>query len=82
MHIKLTSQEKGALEARHRKERDRRVADRIKAVLLSAEGWSITQIAQALRIHVETIRTHLHEYEESQKLKPENGGSVSKLDDV
>ena len=82
MHIKLTSQEKGALEARHRKERDRRVADRIKAVLLSDEGWSITQIAQALRIHVETIRTHLREYEESQKLKPENGGSVSKLDDV
>lgn len=80
MKIGLTLEEKTALEAQHRKERDRRVADRIKAILLSDEGWSMAQISQALRIHLETVRTHLQEYETLQKLKPENGGSASKLD--
>lgn len=78
--IELTSPEKRLLEEQHRKTRDGRIRDRIKAVLLSAEGWSMEQISQALRIHLETVRTHLQEYDASQKVKPENGGSVSKLD--
>lgn len=79
MQIILTSQEKMSLESLHGQTRDRRVADRIKAVLLSADGWSMEQIAQALRLHLETVRTHLKEYAASQKLKPANGGSQSKL---
>jgi transposase len=82
MKIRLSPEEKTALEVRHGKERDGRVRDRIKGVLLSAEGWSMAQISQALRIHLETVRTHLQEYEQSQKLKPENGGSIGKLDVV
>lgn len=78
--IVLTSAEKQALEARHRKERDKRVCDRIKAVLLNSEGWSADQISQALRLHVETARRHVSDYEATQKLKPENGGSESFLD--
>ncbi len=35
----------------HDIERDSRVCDRIKAVLLASEGWSQTMISQALRIH-------------------------------
>ena len=38
MEITLTPQEKFDLEIQHKKERDRRVADRIKAVLLCSEG--------------------------------------------
>ena len=78
--MELTSQEKTSLEEQHRKTRDGRIRDRIKAVLLSSEGWSMAQISQALRIHLETVRTHLQEYAASKKVKPENGGSVSKLD--
>ena len=47
--ISLTLEQKIALEARHTKARDGRERDRIKAVLLRSEGWSIANIAQALR---------------------------------
>ena len=79
MRIELTIKEKEELESQHRKERDRRVADRIKAVLLNAEGWTQKQIAQALRIRYETVQDHLNDYLKSKKLKPENGGSTSHL---
>jgi len=80
MKIALPLKEKEELELQHRKERDRRVADRIKAVLLNAEGWTQKQIAQALRIRYETVQDHLNDYKDSKKLKPENGGSQSDLD--
>jgi transposase len=79
MNITLTESEKEDLEYRHRKERDRRVADRFKAILLSAEGWTQKQIAQALRIRYETVQNHLNDYRNHKKLKPENGGSESRL---
>ena len=77
MKIELTVREKEELESQHSKERDRRVADRIKAVLLTAEGWTQKQIAQALRIRYETVQDHLNDYQKSKKLKPGNGGSLS-----
>ena len=43
-------------------ERDRRVCDRIKAVLLASEGWSLTMISQALRIHESTVARYLSDY--------------------
>ncbi len=79
MKIELTVREKEELESQHSKERDRRVADRIKAVLLTAEGWTQKQIAQALRIRYETVQDHLNDYQKSKKLKPGNGGSMSHL---
>jgi DNA-binding NarL/FixJ family response regulator len=39
----------------HRLERDRRVADRIKAVLLSDDGWTYKEIAKALFLDEQTI---------------------------
>ena len=50
MKIILSKSEKEELELLHKSERDRRIADRIKAVLLRSEGWSQVEIAQALRI--------------------------------
>ena len=77
--IKLSEETKKILEARHRKERDGRIKDRIKAVLLKDEGWTYKQIAQALRIHELTVSEHLDDWEKEEKLKPNNGGSESKL---
>ena len=54
------------------------MCDRIKAVLLKSEGWTNRTIAQALRIHEETVRQHLTDWITDEKLKPENGGSSSK----
>jgi IS30 family transposase len=62
MKITLTSEQKKALELRHNKVRDVHECDRIKAILLSSEGWSITQIAQALRKHDSTISRHLMDF--------------------
>ncbi|MGF1740504.1 IS630 family transposase [Vibrio profundum] len=79
MKITLTPQQKQQLEQMHDSTRDERVRDRIKAVLLASEGWSQTMISQALRIHESTVAHHLSDYVLSEKLKPENGGSQSKL---
>jgi transposase len=79
MEFKLSAQDKDELEHRHRAERDGPVRDRIKAVLLKAEGWENSAIAQALRIHRETVGTHQRDWQQEQKLKSANGGSQSKL---
>jgi len=42
--------------------------DRIKAILLRSEGWSISAIAQALRVHESTMTRHIKEYIHEQKL--------------
>ena len=65
--IILTPEQKSALESRHKKVRDARECDRIKAVLLNSEGWSIKSIAQALRLSEHSISRHLDDY-----LKQEN----------
>ncbi len=75
----LTKTQKSDLEKRHRTERDGKVRDRIKAVLLYSEGWTQEHIAQALRIHESTVWDHLNEYRKNEKLEIESGGSVSKL---
>jgi len=79
MRIEISETEKKELEKHHKKERDKRVADRIKAVLLRAKGWSQKQIAEALLINIDTVHEHLSSYVKEQILKPSNGGSFSKL---
>jgi transposase len=79
MKFKLIANEKKKLETQHRAERDGRVRDRIKAVLLKAEDWTNEAIGQALRIHPDTVAQHLQDWAQEKKLKPENGGSQSKL---
>ncbi len=80
--IFLSVEEKQALETQHKRERDGRVRDRIKAILLYSEGWTQLQISQALRIRPETVRDHLEDYRRTQKLKPTNGGSRSDLSET
>lgn len=78
MHF-LTDQERTQLKTQHKQERDKRVCDRIKAIILSDEGWTPQQIAKVLLISDQAVREHVYEYKGSCKLRPENGGSEEKL---
>lgn len=79
MEWKLTTKERQDLIQRHRKERDKRICDRIKAVLAFDDGYSYSEIAKILLLDDETIRRHIEDYLNKKKLSPENGGSESKL---
>jgi len=80
--INLTADQKTALEAQHKCAHDSRKSDRIKAILLRAEGWSLSLIAQALRKHERSIARYVDDYLENKKLESTNGGSSSKLNSV
>jgi transposase len=77
----LTSKERQQLIVRHRKERDGRIRDRIKAVLAYDDGYSYSEIAHILLLDDETIRRHIDDYLNEKKLSTANGGSDGKLSD-
>lgn len=77
--MQLTHDEREHLKAQHRLERDGRIRDRIKAVLLRDKGWTFQQIAEALLLSDDAVRSHIQDYLEARKLKPENGGSKGNL---
>ena len=81
MDRSLTPTERKNLIASHKKERDKRVCDRIKAVLLYDKGYNYSKIAEILLLDDETIRRHIHDYFSDHKLAPENGGSQSYLNE-
>ncbi len=74
----LTPEEKAELEMRHQTCENRKEGDRIKAILLRSEGWTVPMISQALRLHQSTIIRHIQEYQ-TGKLKNESGGSSEQL---
>ena len=76
----LIEEERRSLRAKHRIERDGRIRDRMKAILLADKGWQYIKIAEALMIDDVTASKHIQDYLEEKKLKPENGGSTSRLD--
>lgn len=75
----LTKEERGNLIQKHREEKNRRNADRCKAILLSDSGWTNIKIAEVLFIDSETVGRHINEYKDSQKTENKTGGSESKL---
>jgi transposase len=79
MYKILNELERRELLKRHKAERDGRIKDRIKAVLLYDDGWTPPQIAKALFIDEKTIREHLKLYEEEQNLMLKHKGSAPKL---
>ena len=81
MKYNLTDEERDTLKKQHRKERDGRVRDRLKVVLLRDMSWSYALIAEALFLDEDTVGRHLKEYQESRKLKAEYQGAPSKLTD-
>jgi len=73
----LTKKEREKLINRHRKERDKRVCDRIKAVLAFDDGYNYSEIEKILLLDDETIRRHIEDYQTKKKLNPTNGGDQS-----
>ena len=60
----LSADKLAELRAVHRATREKREADRIKAVILLAGGWSAEQVAEALLIDANTVRSHFRRYRE------------------
>lgn len=81
MEQKLTAGERADLQRQHKRERDGRVRDRIKAVLAYDDGYTYAEIARILLLDDETIRRHLDAYYKTKRLSPNNGGSDGKLTD-
>jgi transposase len=82
MKINLTETQRFYLNQQHKVERDSRVSDRIKAVLLADKGWTQKRIAEALLIHETTVWGHLNDYLYERNLYSNSGGSSSKLDET
>lgn len=59
----LPASELADLRAAHRGTRDKREADRIKAVILLASGWSAEDVAVALLIDPNSVRNHFKRYQ-------------------
>jgi transposase len=74
-NIFLSPEERNRLLKQHKGERDGRIKDRLKAVLLRDDDWSLRAIAEALFLTEEGVRQHLKDYVATGKLKPDNGGS-------
>lgn len=79
MYNKLSIQTRNGLIAQHRKERDKKICDRIKAVLAYDDGYSYSEIARILLLDDETVRRHIDDYFRENKLTIESGGSQSKF---
>jgi transposase len=60
----LPAEELAELRAAHRGTRDKREADRIKAVLALATGWRAEEVAEILQIDANTVRNHFKRYRE------------------
>jgi len=80
----LSVQQIAKLRIAHRTAKKKRDADRIKAIVLLAKGWSTTQVSEALLIDDETIRNYLKRYQSGgikELLKDNYKGFLGKLSD-
>ena len=60
----LSSKEIAELERSHRSLRDKRQADRVKAVLALSKDWSAAQIAEILLFDEKTTRHYFDRYQQ------------------
>jgi hypothetical protein len=60
---RLSSEQIAELEKRHRCLRDKRQADRVKAVIALAKGWSAAQVAEILLFDEKTSRQYFQQYQ-------------------
>jgi transposase len=63
----LTTEQIVSLKSLHRLQRDRKKADRVKAIVLLGSGWSVAQVAQALLIDEKTVHTWFEKYQRGGK---------------
>ena len=62
----LTGEEVKELRIAHKQQRDKRLADRIKAILLLHEGFTYEQIAKILLLDDVTVRRYEKHYQEKK----------------
>ncbi|WP_133131292.1 IS630 family transposase [Legionella yabuuchiae] len=79
MKRKLEATEREKLIRQHRREKNRKICDRIKAVLLFDRDYSYQEIAHILLLDDDTVRRHINDYFAKHKLTIESGGSSSHL---
>lgn len=60
--MNLTTEQIIKLKEQHKATRDKKVCDRIKAVLLINKGYNYNEIAEILLLDDTTIRRHIAEY--------------------
>jgi len=81
---KLSIKEITELERLHRSLRDKRQADRVKAVIALSRGWSAAQIAEILLFDEKTSRQYFDRYQQGgiQMLPDDNySGAAAKLNE-
>ena len=74
----LSVEELAILREAHRKEKKKRLADRLKAVYLLGSGWTAQKVSEALLVDEDTIRNWFHLYQaggQKQLLHWQVGGS-------
>ena len=79
----LSTKEIAELERKHRSLRDKRQADRVKAVIALSKGWSPAQVAEILLFDEKTSRQYFDRYQQGgiQALLDDNySGTEPKLD--
>ena len=82
MNNKLSMEIRTQLMLQHRKERDGKVRDRIKAVLAYDDGYSYSEISRILLLDDETIRRHIDDYLREHKLSIDSGGNYNKFSEL
>jgi len=79
----LTDKEINSLKTAHRGCKDKRLADRIKSVVLLGTGWTVAATAEALLLDQDTVRAYAQKYQQGgieTLLMMRHKGSVPKLD--
>lgn len=57
--FKLSDEELRSLRVAHREAKNKRSAYRINAMILVGQGWTVTQVAEALLLDEGTIRNYI-----------------------
>jgi transposase len=58
----LTADQLASLKALHKTLREKRLADRVKAVALLGTGWTVVEVAEALFLDEKTVRSYFAHY--------------------
>jgi len=78
----LSKTQLAELEQKHRKLRDKRQADRVKAVIALSKGWSAASISEILLFDEKTSRNYFNRYQQgglAALLEDEHAGATAKL---
>ncbi len=82
--FELTKSQVKGLKLLHKRQRDRRLAYRINAIILLGTGWRLTEVSDALLLDTETLRSYVKKYRDGkvqELLKNKQLGKQSRLSD-